>query len=97
MKVYSVYLMRYTSGGMFGGYHGPNVETISTHATEEGAAKKLAEIKEKFLANGPGYIAQDFEDDFQGEHRKGFAYGHEMGSMSFEPGSYYYKAQEVIE
>lgn len=98
MKVYTVYLQRYSGGGMFGGYRGPNVSTISTHATEEGAAKKLAEIKEKFLANGPGYIAQDFEDDdLDGEHRKGFAYGHEMGSMSFEPGSYYYKGQEVID
>lgn len=98
MKVYTVYLQRYTSGGMFGlGSIGPNVSTIGTYATEEGAAKKLAEIKEKFLANGPGYIAQDFEDELDGEPRKGFAYGHEMGSMSFEPGSYYYKGQEVIE
>lgn len=97
MQVYIVYAQRYRSGGLFGGYGGANVETISTHATEEGAAKKLAEIKEKFLANGPGYIAQDFEDDFEGQRRVGFAYGHEMGSMSFEPGCYFYKPQEVID
>jgi hypothetical protein len=95
MKVYVVYAQRY-SGGKFGGI-GPNVETIGTYSTEVGASKKLAEIKEKFLANGPGFIAEDFEDDFQGSHRVGFAYGHQMGSMSFEPGCYFYKEHEVID
>ena len=90
MKVYNLYLQRFTSSRF--GWAGPNVEVIGTFATEDGAKKKLAEIKEKFLANGPGFQATDWAEN----KRVGFSYGHEMGSMSFEPGTYYYEEQEVI-
>jgi hypothetical protein len=75
---------------MFSSYS-DNISTLGTYATEDDVTKELAKIKEKFLSNGPGFITEDHEDGH------GFSYGHEMGSMSFEPGAYLYKEQEVIE
>lgn len=91
MKVYILYLQRFIS--MRFGYGGPNIETLGIYGSEKRAQKELAEIKEKFLANGPGFIAEDWAKD----KRVGFSYGHEAGSMSFEPGNYYYEEREIEE
>lgn len=77
-------------------FHGPGWsedKVLGTYASEERVKEELEKLKENFVSHGSGYKTQEyiFED------RIGFMGYHEMGTMSFVPGLWYYIPQEVID
>lgn len=82
----TVYALTHT---MFGGFHrNAQTKSLGTFATKDGVESEL-QAHRRALAKHDHLEITDHPDG------RGFTYASTLGSMSFVPGSYEYKEEEV--